>query len=156
MGYQDGAAGFGGLEAKRYGWGDEPQTPTDKKANTWQGVFPAVDTGDDGYKAQAAPVGCYPTNGLGLNDMAGNVWEWTKDWFKPGLESSEIAGQGGPPQIRALDPLEPGVAKHVIKGGSFLCSEDYCFRYRPAARSPGPPDTGASHVGFRTVMRDGS
>jgi sulfatase modifying factor 1 len=147
-------AARGGLAAKRYVWGDQPQTNAAPRANTWQGVFPAVDAATDGYKAQPAPVGCFPANGYGLVDMAGNVWEWTKDWFKPGLEPSDVAGLGGPPEIRALDPAEPGVAKHVIKGGSYLCSDDYCFRYRPAARSPGPPDSGAGHVGFRTVLRD--
>lgn len=148
------AAARGGLVARKYAWGDDYQSTEQSLANTWQGVFPAVDTGADGYKAEAAPVGCYAPNGYGLNDMAGNVWEWTKDWFRPGLETAETVAAGGPPQVRALDPAEPGVAKHVVKGGSFLCSDDYCFRYRPAARTPGPPDGGASHVGFRTVLRD--
>jgi sulfatase modifying factor 1 len=147
-------AARGGLTGKPYVWGDKPTAGGKPLANTWQGVFPAVDTGTDGYKASPAPVGCYPPNGYGLVDMAGNVWEWTKDWFKPGLEEADVAGQGGPPEVRALDPSEPGVPKHVIKGGSYLCSDDYCFRYRPAARSPGPPDSGAGHVGFRTVLRD--
>ena len=147
-------AARGGLTDQPYVWGAAPVAGGQPRANTWQGVFPALDTGGDGYKAQAAPVGCYPPNGYGLVDMAGNVWEWTRDWFRPGLDAADDPGRGGPPQVRALDPDEPGVAKHVIKGGSFLCSDDYCFRYRPAARSPGPPDTGASHVGFRTVLRD--
>lgn len=145
-------AARGGLDGKRYTWGD--RRPDKPAANYWQGVFPAVDTAQDGYKAQPAPVGCYPPNGYGLSDMAGNVWEWTKDWFKPGLEPAEVSGQGGPPEQRSLDPNEPGVPKHVIKGGSYLCADDYCYRYRPAARSPGPPDSGAGHVGFRTVLRD--
>ncbi len=148
-------AARGGLAGKRYAWGDQPADPSKPRANTWQGVFPVLDTGADGYKAQAAPVGCYAPNGFGLYDMAGNVWEWTKDWFKPGLEPAATEALGGPPQALALDPNEPQVPKHVIKGGSFLCSEDYCFRYRPAARSPGPPDSGASHIGFRTILRAG-
>ncbi|HWA64142.1 MAG TPA: formylglycine-generating enzyme family protein [Caulobacteraceae bacterium] len=146
-------AARGGLAGKRYVWGDQPQDPKHPRANTWQGVFPAVDTGADGYKAQAAPVGCYAPNGYGLFDMAGNVWEWTKDWFRPGLEPAPALQAGGPPQARALDPAEPDRPKHVVKGGSYLCADDYCFRYRPAARTPGPPDSGAEHVGFRTVLR---
>ncbi len=147
-------AARGGLVAKRYAWGDQPQDAGRPRANTWQGVFPAQDLGEDGFKARPAPVGCFPPNGYGLSDMAGNVWEWTKDWFKPGLEPASVIETGGPPEVRALDPDEPNVAKHVIKGGSFLCTDDYCFRYRPAARTPGPPDSGASHVGFRTVLRE--
>lgn len=147
-------AARGGLVGKRYSWGDQPQSASAPRANTWQGVFPAVDTGSDGYKAQPAPVGCYPANGFGLNDMAGNVWEWTRDWYRPGLEAADDGVQDGPAQARSLDPDEPGVAKHVVKGGSFLCSDDFCFRYRPAARTPGPPDGGAAHIGFRTVLRE--
>ncbi len=146
-------AARGGLVGKPYVWGDKTAPGAPPKANTWQGVFPALDTGTDGYKAQPAPVGCFPANGFGLYDMAGNVWEWTRDWYRPGLDPAAALEQGGPPQARSLDPDEPGVAKHVVKGGSFLCADDYCFRYRPAARTPGPPDSGASHVGFRTVVR---
>jgi len=146
-------AARGGLDGRKYVWGDAPQDPAQPRANTWQGVFPIVDAGTDGYKATPAPAGCYPANGYGLYDMAGNVWEWTRDWYRPGLDGGDVAGLGGPPEVRALDPSEPGTPKHVIKGGSYLCSDDYCFRYRPAARTPGPPDTGASHIGFRTVLR---
>jgi formylglycine-generating enzyme required for sulfatase activity len=116
-------------------------------------VFPIVDSGGDGYRARPAPVGCYRPNGYGLYDMAGNVWQWTKDWYRPGLDEPVIEEAGGPPRAASRDPAEPGAAKHVIKGGSFLCSDDYCFRYRPAARTPGPRDSGASHIGFRTVLR---
>jgi sulfatase modifying factor 1 len=146
-------AARGGLSGKRYPWGDQPQDPKHPKANTWQGAFPVADLGTDGFKAKPAPVGCFPPNGYGLVDMAGNVWEWTKDWFRPGLDPVSVIETGGPPEIRALDPDEPNAPKHVIKGGSFLCADDYCFRYRPAARTPGPPDSGASHIGFRTVLR---
>jgi formylglycine-generating enzyme required for sulfatase activity len=146
-------AARGGLVGKRYTWGDQAQDPSQPRANTWQGVFPAQDLGDDGFKARPAPVGCFPPNGYGLRDMAGNVWEWTRDWFKPGLDPVSVIETGGPPEARALDPEDPSSPKHVVKGGSFLCADDYCFRYRPAARTPGPPDSGASHVGFRTVLR---
>lgn len=125
-------AARGGLEGARYTWGDQPAAPNRPMANHWQGPFPAQDTGEDGHAGQAAPVGCYPPNGFGLYDMAGNVWEWTSD-AAPSLD-------GGPPA-------------RLIKGGSYLCADDFCFRYRPAARQPGPPDTGASHIGFRTVAR---
>jgi formylglycine-generating enzyme required for sulfatase activity len=143
-------AARGGLTGARYSWGDAPQSAEQPRANTWQGVFPVIDSGADGYKAATAPVGCYQPNAYGLHDMAGNVWEWTADWYRPGLEAADRAG---PARADAFDPDEPGVAKHVVKGGSFLCSDDFCFRYRPAARIPGPADSGASHVGFRTVLR---
>jgi formylglycine-generating enzyme required for sulfatase activity len=124
-----------GLDGKRYEWGEERPNPKAPRANTWQGVFPAVDTADDGYKARTAPVGCYPPSAFGLSDMTGNVWEWTSDWFQDGRPEGDPA------------------RSHLIKGGSFLCADNFCFRYRPAARQPGPPDTGSSHVGFRTVKR---
>lgn len=146
-------AARGGLVGKRYVWGDQPQDTTHPRANTWQGAFPAQDLGSDGFKAKAAPVGCFPPNGYGLVDMAGNAWEWTRDWFRPGLDPVSVIETGGPPEIRALDPDDPSAPKHVIKGGSFLCTDDFCFRYRPAARTPGPADSGASHIGFRTVYR---
>ena len=126
-------AARGGLAGARYTWGDRPPSPGAPMANHWQGPFPVQDTGEDGHVGRSAPVGCYPPNGFGLYDMAGNVWEWTKD--------------------RADTATADGVAAHVIKGGSYLCADDFCFRYRPAARQPGPPDTGASHIGFRTVSR---
>jgi formylglycine-generating enzyme required for sulfatase activity len=121
-------AARGGIAGAPYVWGQQKTPGGQPQANTWQGVFPSIDAGVDGYKASAAPVGCFKPNGYGLFDMAGNVWEWTKD---------QVAG-----------------GQHLIKGGSFLCADDYCFRYRPAAREVGPPDTGASHIGFRTVIRD--
>ncbi|MEQ1781362.1 MAG: formylglycine-generating enzyme family protein [Hyphomonadaceae bacterium] len=143
-------AARGGIDSAAYEWGDDPLQ--DKpRANTWQGVFPASDTGADGYKAETAPVGCFPANGFGLHDMTGNVWEWTMDWYAPGLAPDDDGA--GPPKDRANDPVEPGVAKHVIKGGSFLCADNYCLRYRPPARQAGPTDTGSSHIGFRTVLR---
>jgi len=148
-------AARGGLDGARYEWGDQPSTQTKPRANHWQGVFPAVDTGADGYKTTTAPVGCFPANGHGLYDMAGNVWEWTKDFYKPGLvtEGRDPVGPDASMAYDPSDPAAPNMPKHVIKGGSFLCSDDFCFRYRPAARQPGPPDTGASHLGFRTVSR---
>jgi sulfatase modifying factor 1 len=128
-------AARGGAEGKRFEWGDTPRDSSKPQANTWEGLFPVNDSGKDGYRAQTAPVGCYPANAFGLHDMTGNVWEWTADWY-PG--SSEDEGSA---------------RQHLIKGGSFLCADNFCLRYRPGARQAGPPDTGASHVGFRTVKR---
>lgn len=144
-------AAQGGKPATRFVWGEEPLDEARPQANVWQGIFPSVDSGGDGYRAQAAPVGCYPANAQGLHDMAGNVWEWTRDWYKPSL--GRQMGADGPPEAMAFDPADPGARKHVIKGGSFLCSPNFCYRYRPAARQAGPTDTGQSHIGFRTVLR---
>jgi len=144
-------AARGGLVGKRFTWGDSAPTP--ESANTWQGLFPEIDTAQDGYKAKAAPVGCYKPNGANLYDMAGNVWEWTNSWYRPNI----VAKDGKAIETAAtdaIDPDEPGVRKHVAKGGSFLCADNYCLRYRPSARTPGPPDTGSSHIGFRTIVRD--
>lgn len=146
-------AAQGGKGATRFVWGDAPLDDRKPQANVWQGVFPGYDSGQDGYKAQSAPVGCYPANGYGLHDMAGNVWEWARDWYRPGLDPAAADNPAGPPQTVAFDPGDPGARKHVIKGGSFLCSPDFCYRYRPAAREPGPTDTGENHIGFRTVWR---
>jgi formylglycine-generating enzyme required for sulfatase activity len=144
-------AARGGLEGKSYEWGDQPQSAAKPRANSWQGVFPVIDSGEDGYKARTASVGCYPANGFGLYDMSGNVWEWTKDWYRPGLSENPV---DGPSMDMAFDPADQSVPKHVVKGGSYLCSDDFCYRYRPAARSAGPSDSGASHTGFRTIIRD--
>ena len=125
-------AARGGLAGAKYVWGNAPEDP--KKANYWQGVFPIADTGADGFKGQSAPVGCFPANGFGLFDMSGNVWEWTSSRYVP------------PPNV-------PEAPSGLIKGGSFLCANNFCYRFRPDARQGGPPDTGASHVGFRTIKR---
>lgn len=144
-------AARGGLDDAAYTWGDAPIDARAPQANTWQGPFPAVDAGGDGYKAQAAPVGCFPANGYGLRDMAGNVWEWTRDWYAPNLDPSETRDPVGPPARTAFAPGEE--RRRVIKGGSYLCADNFCFRYRPPAREAGPTDTGSDHVGFRTVLR---
>ena len=146
-------AAQGGKGATRFAWGDQPFDERHPQANVWQGVFPRIDTGADGYPAQASPVGCFPANGYGLYDMAGDVWQWTKDWYRPNLDPHAADDPQGPSPDAAFDPGDPGVRKHVIKGGSFLCSPDYCYRYRPAAREAGPSDTGENHIGFRTVLR---
>ena len=141
-------AARGGLKNAVYVWG---RKYSPKKANTWQGRFPWTNTEQDGYFG-TAPVGSFPANGYGLYDMAGNVWEWTQDWYRPGHDSK--AHQINPvmdDQEKSFDPQEPSVAKHVVKGGSFLCAPNFCSRYRPAARQGQEPNTGMAHIGFRLV-----
>lgn len=146
-------AARGGLKDAAYTWGNQPLDMKAPQANVWQGPFPQVDAGTDGYKAQTAPVGCFAANGYGLVDMAGNVWEWTKDWYAPNLDPTQIVDPVGPTEREAYLPSTPDEKRHVIKGGSFLCADNFCFRYRPPAREAGPTDTGSDHVGFRTILR---
>ncbi len=118
-----------------------------KAANTWQGIFPVVNSGEDGFVG-LAPVGCYAPNALGLFDMIGNVWELTSDAYRPGHGESA----SGPPDQVPRGMATVSARQRVIKGGSFLCSPDYCMRYRSGARQPQDDDLGASHLGFRTVL----
>lgn len=110
-------------------------------ANIWEGVFPYFDAAQDGYHGPA-PVGCFKPNGYGLSDMLGNVWEWTGDTYQPSHD---------PDAAEMPDPALPQL--RVIKGGSWLCSNSFCGRYRPSARQPGESDLGSTHIGFRTVLR---
>ena len=148
-------AARGGLAGKPFVWGDQFRSNGKWMANTHQGHFPIRDTGDDGYVG-IAPVAQYPPNGYGLYDMAGNVWQWTSDWYRPDYYQT-LANQGGVarnPQgpSDSFDPSEPGVAKKVHRGGSFLCTDQYCSRYKVGGRGKGEPDTGTNHLGFRCVM----
>ena len=119
-------------------------------ANTWQGLFPVLNTDEDGY-AGTAPVGCFPPNGYGLYDMIGNVWEWTSDWYRPNhLRDAAVNPTG--PDLGAVRVAIGQSPSRVIKGGSHLCAHNYCSRYRPAARQPQEVDLSAAHVGFRTVL----
>jgi formylglycine-generating enzyme required for sulfatase activity len=128
-------AARGGLEGKRYPWGDEFKGADGKfRANTYTGKFPVADTKEDGF-AGTSPVKAFPPNGYGLFDMGGNVWNWTADVY------AERAGAAPAPED----------VRRVIKGGSFLCNPSYCESYRPSARRGTPFDTGSSHVGFRCV-----
>ncbi|WP_454712128.1 formylglycine-generating enzyme family protein [Cupriavidus nantongensis] len=120
-------------------------TPT---ANYWQGVFPVLNTSRDGF-AGLAPVGCYPPNGLALFDMIANAWEWTADPYT-GPRQSHANGD-----TAAVAGRQRGARSAVIKGGSFLCAPDFCVRYRASAREPAESDLPTSHIGFRTVLRDG-
>ncbi len=142
-------AARGGLRGARFSWGDEAPDSGPARANTWQGTFPVVNTGDDGFML-TAPVGQYEPNGFGLYDMAGNVWEWVNDWYRPDYyRMSPRANPEGPEA--SYDPEEPGMPKRVIRGGSFLCHDTYCESYRPAARMKNSPDSGTNHTGFRLV-----
>lgn len=141
-------AARGGLSKMIYSWGNQYSA---KKANTWQGQFPFVNTEEDGFTG-TAKVGSFPANGYGLYDMTGNVWEWTKDWYRVGHDAKKgVTNPLVANQSDSLDPREPGIAKHVIKGGSYLCAKNYCSRYRPSAREAEEPNTGTSHIGFRLV-----
>ncbi|WP_013322580.1 formylglycine-generating enzyme family protein [Gloeothece verrucosa] len=146
-------AARGGLDDKTYSWGDQYSA---KKANTWQGIFPIFNLKVDGYKG-TAPVGSFEPNGYGLYDITGNVWEWTSDWYRIGHDNkAHQVNPTGPSVEESFDPREPGIAKHVIKGGSYLCAPNYCSRYRPAARESQSPDTGTTHIGFRLIKNLGS
>jgi formylglycine-generating enzyme required for sulfatase activity len=146
-------AARGGLTGQVYAWGNELKKDGRWMANTHQGHFPDFDTGDDGFPG-LAPVAQFPPNGYGLFDVAGNVWEWVSDWYRPDY-FVELAANGvarnpqGP--TSSFDPGEPGVAKRVQRGGSFLCTDQYCSRYMVGTRGKGDVDTGANHLGFRGV-----
>jgi formylglycine-generating enzyme len=139
-------AARGGLERAVYAWGDEPFPGGTPMANTWQGEFPWQNTLDDGY-AGTSPVGSFPQNGFGLNDVCGNVWEWTTDWFTTDHDQPTPSPCCGPQRVDGEIP------RRVIKGGSHLCAPSYCLRYRPAARQGEAIDTSTSHIGFRCVLR---
>jgi sulfatase modifying factor 1 len=154
-------AARGGLKGKPFTWGDEDMQETQPRANTWQGRFPYENTAVDGW-VRTAPVGSFDPNGYGLFDMAGNVWEWTADWYRSSHTDPDAPSccipmnpRGGSAQA-SLDPMQPHtpIPRKVLKGGSHLCAPNYCLRYRPAARQPQMIDTGMSHVGFRTIIRD--
>jgi formylglycine-generating enzyme len=146
-------AARGGLDRKLYSWGDELKPGGKWMANIYQGSFPSKNTAEDGYGA-TSPVTAFPSNNFGLYDMAGNVWQWCSDWYRPDY-FEKLAAQGvvknpkGPDG--SFDPQEPGVPKRVQKSGSFLCSDQYCARYLVGSRGKGAVDSGASNVGFRTV-----
>jgi formylglycine-generating enzyme len=146
-------AARGGLAGKLYAWGDDFRPDGKWMANTHEGHFPDKDTGEDGYTG-IAPVAKFPPNGYGLYDMAGNVWQWTSDWYRPDYYRQLAAGVARNPQgpDSAFDPSEPGHQKKVQRGGSFLCTDQYCSRYMVGTRGKGDADTGTNHLGFRCVM----
>lgn len=135
-------ASRGGLDGATYSWGQESPHQGESKANTWQGHFPYTNFKDDGFVG-SSPVGCFPKNGYGLYDMTGNVWEWTDTAYGP--DHKRDYGD------RGYDPQQPGIEVKTLKGGSFLCSDNYCQRFRPAARQAQDITLGSSHIGFRTA-----
>jgi formylglycine-generating enzyme required for sulfatase activity len=155
-------AARGGLDRKKFAWGDEDPSDTAPLANTWQGEFPWQNLNTDGYEG-TSPVGSYPANGYGLYEMCGNTWEWTSDWYTHRHDNEEhksCCGMLTNPRItspeQSYDPTQPQfpIPRKVVKGGSHLCAPNYCLRYRPAARQPQMVDTGMSHIGFRCIVRN--
>jgi formylglycine-generating enzyme required for sulfatase activity len=154
-------AARGGLDGAKFAWGDQLMPNGLPMANFWQGEFPHENTLIDGWEG-TSPVGVYPGNGYGIHDMIGNVWEWTDDWYRPRHQAADPAkacciprSPRGGAVDDSFDPRQPAIRipRKVLKGGSHLCSENYCMRYRPAARYPEPIDTSTSHVGFRCIVR---
>lgn len=157
-------AARGGLEGKNFIWGDTDVQYSAPQANTWQGEFPYQNLLVDEYEG-TSPVGAFAPNGYGLYDMAGNVWEWTDDWYVANLDESadefkscctpavnpRVHSPGGSFDVRQPQIKIP---RKVVKGGSHLCAPNYCLRYRPAARQPQMIDTGMSHIGFRCIVRN--
>ena len=146
-------AARGGFDRKKYAWGDD-LTPGGKYvANIWTGNFPSENTAADGYEG-SSPVKAFPPNGYGLYDVGGNVWSWCTDWYRPDYyQTLDVTkpthDPKGPPD--SADPSEPGVAKKVLRGGSFLCAERYCTRYLVGSRGKGAPDSAAPNIGIRCV-----
>lgn len=145
----------GGSEGKAFAWGDELIPNGEYRANFFQGVFPENNYAEDGFE-KTAPVMSYEPNAFGLYDMIGNVWEWTSDWYRPDThEKNKSKGlkvcinPNGPD--KSYDPREPLVPKRVTKGGSYLCTDEYCSNYRPSARMATAFDSGQQHLGFRCV-----
>ncbi len=132
-------AARGGLEQKRFPWGDEREPGGEHMMNVWQGTFPSKNTLEDGYLG-TAPIDAFPPNGFGLHNVSGNVWEWCADWFS---RSFHVTG----PRDNPTGP-PTGQAK-VIRGGSYLCHDSYCNRYRVAARSANQPGSSTGNMGFR-------
>lgn len=153
-------AARGGLEGATYAWGDVAEPDGVRLAKWFEGAFPWRNDARDGFE-RTVPVRSFPPNPYGLHEITGNVWEWTADWY--------AADHGEPPASACCVPTNPrggslegsfdgaqpqfAIPRKVIKGGSHLCADSYCLRYRPAARRPQPIDTGMGHIGFRTVRR---
>lgn len=144
-------AARGGLKNQIYPWGNEDVNEGEAKANFWQGIFPFQNEEKDGYFG-TSPVKSFIPNDYGLHDMAGNVWEWCSDWYRYDFYQSpkaQVANTSGPQE--SFNPDMPFQQEKVMRGGSFLCNDDYCSGYRNARRMKTSPDSGASHIGFRCV-----
>jgi formylglycine-generating enzyme required for sulfatase activity len=151
-------AARGGLSGKTYPWGNEFKPGGKPMANTYQGIFPVEDTGEDGF-AEIAPVAQYPPNKYGLFDMAGNVWQWCNDWYhldayaQHRLQGDVAVNPKGPDS--PFDPAAPEEKKRVHRGGSFLCTDQYCTRYMVGTRGKGEVSSASNHIGFRCVRSTG-
>jgi formylglycine-generating enzyme required for sulfatase activity len=156
-------AARGGLDGAEFAWGDAFTPDGRHMANTWQGAFPFQNKQEDGFE-RTSPVTAFPSNGYGVHDMIGNVWEWTSDWYAPKHPNDAAKpccipeNPRGGHEADSYDPGQPQIRipRKVLKGGSHLCAPNYCRRYRPAARHAHPVDTSSSHIGFRCVSRRGS
>jgi sulfatase modifying factor 1 len=151
-------AARGGKSGNLYAWGNELKPGGKWMANIYQGEFPQLDEGSDGF-AGIAPVAQYPANAFGLYDMAGNVWEWCNDWYRPDyyrvLARNKVSDNPGGPDT-PYDPGEPAEKKKVQRGGSYLCTDQYCTRYMVGTRGKGEYRSSSNHVGFRCVRDCGS
>jgi formylglycine-generating enzyme len=147
-------AARGGLDRNLYPWGNELTPGGRAVANTWQGQFPVKDRGEDGYTG-TSPVTAFPPNGFGLYDVGGNVWQWCADWYRPDYYA--VLAKAGPrannPQGPgdSYDPQEAGAAKRVVRGGSYLCADQFCARYLVGSRGKAEVGSGTSNLGFRLV-----
>ena len=147
-------AARGGLDRKKFVWGDSITQDGKTMMNSWQGRFPVQNLGLDGFP-KLAPVAKFPPNAFGLYDTAGNAWEWCSDWYQPQYEVSATPPTKNPQgPSTSYDPSEPNVKKKVQRGGSFLCTDEYCTRYLPGSRGKGAVDTGTTHLSFRCVMSE--
>jgi formylglycine-generating enzyme required for sulfatase activity len=145
-------AARGGLDQQRFVWGGEKLPDGEWRTNIWQGKFPQQNTLLDGFPG-TAPVRAFAPNGFGLYGMSGNVWEWCHDLYHPqgyGDGTQLLVDPQGP--AKSHDPQEPGVEKRVMRGGSFLCSDEYCLGYLPGTRMKSTPDTSLCHTGFRCAL----
>ncbi len=149
-------AARGGKTGNTYSWGNQPLQETGKVSNTWQGDFPVENNAIDGYQT-TAPVGSFPANDFGFYDLSGNVWEWVQDWYHPQYYAmSPSRNPAGVAKEDSLDPNDPSTAKRSIRGGSFLCADNYCSGFRVSARMPADPLTATNHTGFRCVVNQSS
>jgi sulfatase modifying factor 1 len=139
-----------GKQHSQYYWGDELKPGGNWAANIFQGDFPHGNSGEDGY-IETAPVKSFPPNAFGLYDLEGNVWEWCSDFYRPGYDVTDSLTIDPQGPAESYDPAEPGAVKRVQRGGSFLCSDAYCVRYKAGSRGKGEVRSASSNLGFRCV-----